>query len=413
MAANGTAALTGVRKWDIFGPMTDSDPAPKRTKRIMAVLVQVVMAAYFYPLLFFAPYYNWTYAREHGFSSWLAFGEIVATAKALAWPYFALWSDSEANPQWTEDELRGIRHMLASFDAQQKAVRLANQGGPLTSLSVQEYTEMVKSLREALRHAGLVTEETLARVHPSMPHQFRDVFQKALDLKVRNLTQKNGDFVGEIQGNALMDSWADWHNANSARFRFPGEQSGSGILSEPVAESENSRSLDESAVDWPELTVEELNVVSEIGSKAMVARLSDEDIERYVATLKSYHQRVGRTMLPWEADAFSMLTTKALDYQYEFGRCLLMSYDSRQPFESKQLIELRQQIAGLRSLTKLETDQREIVAAANQLPFEDEFGAKIQPPDRDSILAGLSELEIARKNMKLLKNAILQATQRR
>lgn len=36
------------------------------------------------------PYFNWTYAREHGVVSWVFFGEIVATAKAAVWPYFAL-----------------------------------------------------------------------------------------------------------------------------------------------------------------------------------------------------------------------------------------------------------------------------------------------------------------------------------
>jgi hypothetical protein len=36
----------------------------------------------------FTPYFNWQYAKEHGFVSWLFFGEIVPTLKALFWPFF-------------------------------------------------------------------------------------------------------------------------------------------------------------------------------------------------------------------------------------------------------------------------------------------------------------------------------------
>jgi hypothetical protein len=34
------------------------------------------------------PYFNWRYAQEHGFVRWFLFGEFIATAKGLAWPYF-------------------------------------------------------------------------------------------------------------------------------------------------------------------------------------------------------------------------------------------------------------------------------------------------------------------------------------
>ena len=31
-------------------------------------------------------YYNWEYAKEHGFWAWLMFGEVIATIKGLLWP---------------------------------------------------------------------------------------------------------------------------------------------------------------------------------------------------------------------------------------------------------------------------------------------------------------------------------------
>ena len=36
----------------------------------------------------FTLYFNWQYAQEHGFASWLMFGEIIATAEGFVWPYF-------------------------------------------------------------------------------------------------------------------------------------------------------------------------------------------------------------------------------------------------------------------------------------------------------------------------------------
>ena len=36
----------------------------------------------------FALYYNWLYAKTHGFIAWLLFGEIIASLKALVWPLF-------------------------------------------------------------------------------------------------------------------------------------------------------------------------------------------------------------------------------------------------------------------------------------------------------------------------------------
>ena len=36
----------------------------------------------------FGIYYNWLYANENGFISWLFFGEVIASLKALVWPLF-------------------------------------------------------------------------------------------------------------------------------------------------------------------------------------------------------------------------------------------------------------------------------------------------------------------------------------
>ena len=39
----------------------------------------------------FGVYFNWLYANENGFFAWLFFGEIIASLKALVWPFFINW----------------------------------------------------------------------------------------------------------------------------------------------------------------------------------------------------------------------------------------------------------------------------------------------------------------------------------
>ncbi len=58
-------------------------------------LISTIFGLYFIVTFFvFTPYYNWDYAKTHGFMKWFAFGEVVATAKAIAWPYFVFISPS-------------------------------------------------------------------------------------------------------------------------------------------------------------------------------------------------------------------------------------------------------------------------------------------------------------------------------
>ncbi len=47
-----------------------------------------VVGIYFVVAFLLTPYYNWQYARDHGFLNWVLLGEIVPTVKAVAWPHF-------------------------------------------------------------------------------------------------------------------------------------------------------------------------------------------------------------------------------------------------------------------------------------------------------------------------------------
>lgn len=50
----------------------------------IAIIYVITVAA-------FGLYFNWLYAVENGFWAWLFFGELIASAKALVWPFFINW----------------------------------------------------------------------------------------------------------------------------------------------------------------------------------------------------------------------------------------------------------------------------------------------------------------------------------
>ncbi|MDD3525310.1 MAG: hypothetical protein PHQ41_11520 [Candidatus Cloacimonetes bacterium] len=55
----------------------------------------MIWYAYFVITILAVPIFNWRYAREHGFVSWICLGEVVATFKAAVWPYYAFTAVGE------------------------------------------------------------------------------------------------------------------------------------------------------------------------------------------------------------------------------------------------------------------------------------------------------------------------------
>ena len=49
-----------------------------------------VFYIYFLSTILAAAYFNWAYFNEHGFMRWLVFGDVIATAKSVIWPYYAV-----------------------------------------------------------------------------------------------------------------------------------------------------------------------------------------------------------------------------------------------------------------------------------------------------------------------------------
>jgi hypothetical protein len=68
-----------------------------KPRDILKAVASLVVGLYFVSVFVFVPYYNWQFARDHGFLAWFFFGEIIPTGKALVWPYFMFFADRGAS----------------------------------------------------------------------------------------------------------------------------------------------------------------------------------------------------------------------------------------------------------------------------------------------------------------------------
>tara|TARA_X000000950_G_C13750956_1_gene592613 strand:+ start:139 stop:312 length:174 start_codon:yes stop_codon:yes gene_type:complete len=57
----------------------------------MEKILTAIAIIYGISVAIFGVYFNWLYANENGFLAWLFFGEIIASLKALVWPFFINW----------------------------------------------------------------------------------------------------------------------------------------------------------------------------------------------------------------------------------------------------------------------------------------------------------------------------------
>jgi len=79
-------------------------------KKPLKELAALALSFYMLSVALAVPYFNWQYAKRHGFASWLMLGEVVATAQALVWPYYALAGRDDA-PKCTDAEKDAVRSL--------------------------------------------------------------------------------------------------------------------------------------------------------------------------------------------------------------------------------------------------------------------------------------------------------------
>jgi hypothetical protein len=174
-----------------------------------------LLAVYFWGVLLSFPYFSWLYANQHGFFSWLLFGEFVPAGQALIWPYYAVSPLLEKG--WTQEEKENLAHLKRGAIATCKAMILV-EGFAKTGKPTPTDTARVRDLlKEALYESKLVRDDVLAKVHTDLPRMYREKYVGALTRLLRSEATRND----ALEAVRLLDEWEDWARAHEKDLRFP------------------------------------------------------------------------------------------------------------------------------------------------------------------------------------------------
>jgi hypothetical protein len=175
-------------------------------KKLSTGITGMLILYFITAFMFFTPYYNWQYAKTHGFMKWLLFGEVVATAKAVAWPYFMFVKSGGT-----------VSHVGKAIDYANKATAIINKGGPYQQISQADMEEIIGYYKKALAEAKEADIESMNKHYPGFGDHFRSEFMKGLELFLQSY--EKGDMVASIASQALLDQWGNWYQANIGGIR--------------------------------------------------------------------------------------------------------------------------------------------------------------------------------------------------
>ena len=171
-------------------------------KNLWQKVITGILGLYFIAaFVVFTPYYNWQYAKTHGFIKWLVFGEIVATAKAVAWPYFVFVKSGGT-----------ASHISKAIDYTNKATAVINKGGPYQSISQADMEEIIGYYKKALAEAKKADIESMNQHYPGFGDHFRSEFIKGLELFIQSY--EKGDMMTSLASQTLLNEWGNWYQAN-------------------------------------------------------------------------------------------------------------------------------------------------------------------------------------------------------
>jgi hypothetical protein len=174
----------------------------------------MVWYTYLFVTMLAVPVFNWRYAREHGFVSWLCLGEVVATLEAAIWPYYAIteWKNY-GNP---ENELDA--HFVNSRRASHQALMIIDNQGGILNLDDSARKEVIQLLESAAAEAALVQDSFLQEIHVEFPHNWKEGYTTALTELVAGI--ETGDEKRQIAAVAKYNSFSDWVQGHASELRI-------------------------------------------------------------------------------------------------------------------------------------------------------------------------------------------------
>jgi len=307
----------------------------------------------------------------------------------------------------TGEEKDEIVHFIESINLTSEANNMLNEEvskSPNGTVAKEIEDEGIRLVKESLKESRNVRDEVLSKLHEDLPMHYRDEFCKGSELYFQSLN--TGDVTTQVKGVRLLTRWDKWCETHLSEIlsKYYGKKVK--LSPSEIESNEAERNVKLTEAGWPEFTVEELDKTSKILGKAMQEPLQESDLERLRRIMESYHQRVGRLFEKEDLDLFLSMMEIPIEYNYELGKCLLYSVDSKDIYISNELRNLRAEMEMLGSADKekLDNDFKRIRATGIGESWEDEFGIKYKPLTREEVLAGIKETDMMKENFKKVSN---------
>lgn len=348
-------------------------------KRILSTLLTGIFYLYFISTIVFVPYFNWTFAKENGFTKWLLFGEVIATGKGLIWPFFIFVDKSKDD---------SITHLNKSIDLTNEGTKILNQVTAFTLMSDNQMKQYINFLKDALIEGDQVNIEKLNKDHPNFGNHFRDEYIKGIKSLISGYELKRDQNF--VQGQLLLDSWGNWYSANFEN-----------IKSRKKVEVKITQNTKTVPIEEPKLNSSELDRYSRVLKKAEEGVLNQADLDELRSAIRDYISRTGKYLTEEEYNSYIGFIKLANDYIYELGVSLLYSWDQKKIFTTDKFDDLHKTMTTLklRKEEKLKNDLKDLKAASlNQTYVEDESGQKYEF-GREIILQHMKQNEISNSNI--------------
>src|SRR5579862_6665745 len=156
------------------GGATNMDEDSRRFK-----LLVNVFGVYMITVGFAGIYFNWQFARTNGFVSWVLLGEVVPTAKAVVWPYFALRTHQQDKAE------ESLNHLFDALRQSQEAAKIINTAEPAASIyDMPGITRAVEHRRSAIAQIDQADAAVLDKVFPELGIRSHCQFRRAMELFV-------------------------------------------------------------------------------------------------------------------------------------------------------------------------------------------------------------------------------------
>lgn len=180
-------------------------------KILLNILTAIVYIYFIIAILIFTPYYNWNYAKTHGFVKWICFGEIVATAKAIVWPYYAFFS-TPVNHYDSPD----ATHFSNSKKAFDEALIIVDEVGDVSKLPIDLKAKFADLLRLAINEANQVQPPYLKEAHINYPNMYKNKYIHGMSVMLQGIETDNTALV--LSGAFECNEFADWIQINKGEF---------------------------------------------------------------------------------------------------------------------------------------------------------------------------------------------------